>query len=226
MRRRLRKEGDKKMKKRVRGIFTLLIVCIFIASAFSACGKKNEDNNSNENKTSESDNAKNLSGSISMAGSTSMEKVANSLAEAFMAKYPNVIISPEFTGSGAGIEALIAGSTNIGNSSRALTEEEKGKGAVENRICLDGIAVITHKSNKVPNFTKDDLAKIYKGEITNWKDLSGADQPIVVVGREAGSGTRDAFEEILGIKDALQGPSPRSPHLSIVPAGSCHVSAG
>ncbi len=195
------------MKKRIRGIFTLLIICVFIAGAFSACGKKNEDNKSDKNTTNESKDgtsAKNLSGSISMAGSTSMEKVANSLAEAFRAKYPNVVISPEFTGSGAGIEALSAGSIDIGNSSRALTEAEKGKGIIENRICLDGIAVITHKSNKVANLTKDDLTKIYKGEITNWKDLNGADQPIVVIGREAGSGTRDAFEEILGIKDACK----------------------
>jgi phosphate transport system substrate-binding protein len=196
------------MKRRLRKIITLLIVCVFVVGAFGACGKKSGDQSSNkESNTSSEDNTsgtKDLSGSISMAGSTSMEKVANALAEGFMAKNPNVQISPEFTGSGAGIEALTAGTINIGNSSRALTDDEKGKGAVENTICLDGIATIVDPANKVKNLTKDQLTQIYTGKVTNWKDVGGSDTPIVVIGREAGSGTRDAFEELLGVKDTCK----------------------
>lgn len=143
-----------------------------------------------------------LSGSISMAGSTSMEKLANAVAESFMAKYPNVTVSAEFTGSSAGIESLLAGSVDIGNSSRALKDEEKANGAVENIVAIDGIAVVVDPANTVANLTKDQLTSIYTGEITNWNELGGADEPIVVVGRESGSGTRGAFEEILGVEDA------------------------
>lgn len=142
-----------------------------------------------------------ISGSISMAGSTSMEKFANALAESFMVKYPGVTVTAEFTGSSAGVEAVLGGSVDIGNSSRALTEDEKTKGAAENIVAIDGIAVVTDAANTAEGLTKDQLIGIYKGEIKNWKDAGGADMPIVVVGREAGSGTRGAFEEILEVKD-------------------------
>ncbi len=194
------------MKKRVRGLVTMLIACMLIAGTFSACSSKDKDenqNNSTENQTDTTDKA-DLSGAITMAGSTSMEKLANSAAEAFMAKYSGVTVSPEFTGSSAGIEALNAGTIDIGNSSRNLKEEEKSAGAVENIVAIDGIAVILDGKNTVTNLTKDQLVQIYKGEVTNWKDLGGVDQPIVVVGREAGSGTRGAFEELLKIEDACK----------------------
>ena len=142
-----------------------------------------------------------LSGSVSMSGSTSMEKLANAVAESFMAKYPNVTVTAEFTGSSAGIESVLAGSCDIGNSSRALTDEEKSAGVVENIIAIDGIAIVTDPSNEVSNLTQDQLVSIYTGEITNWSEVGGSDSPIVVIGREAGSGTRGAFEEILGIED-------------------------
>ena len=138
-----------------------------------------------------------LSGSISMAGSTSMEKLANAVAESFMAKYPGVTVTAEFTGSSAGIEAVTAGSVDIGNSSRALKDEEKAAGVVENIVAIDGIAVVVDPANTVKDLTKDQLISIYKGEIKNWSELGGEDAPIVVVGREAGSGTRGAFEELL-----------------------------
>ena len=143
-----------------------------------------------------------LSGSISMAGSTSMEKLANAVAESFMAKYPGVTVTAEFTGSSAGIEAVTAGSVDIGNSSRALKDEEKAAGVVENIVAIDGIAVVVDPANTVKDLTKDQLISIYKGEIKNWSELGGEDAPIVVVGREAGSGTRGAFEELLGVEDA------------------------
>ena len=142
-----------------------------------------------------------LSGTVSMAGSTSMEKLANALAESFMAAYPGVTVTAEFTGSGAGIEAVTAGSVDIGNASRNLTEDEKAAGIAENIVAIDGIAVVVDTANEVAGLTSDQLASIYKGEVTNWSEVGGADQPIVVVGREAGSGTRSAFEELLEIED-------------------------
>lgn len=142
-----------------------------------------------------------LSGSITMAGSTSMEKLANAVAESFMAKYPNVTVTAEFTGSSAGVESVLAGSVDIGNSSRNLKDSEKEGGAVQNVVAIDGIAVVVDPANTVANLTKDQLVSIYTGETKNWKDLGGADQAIVVVGREAGSGTRGGFEELLEIED-------------------------
>lgn len=190
------------MKRRFRGIITLLIACVLIAGAFGACAKESKDDSKNQNtNTAEGTGTTDLSGTITMAGSTSMEKVATVMAEGFMARNSGVVVSPEFTGSGAGIEALIAGTIEIGNSSRALTDEEKSAGAVENIICLDGIAVIVDPKNTATNLTKDQLTQIYTGAVTNWSEVGGTDQPIVVVGREAGSGTRGAFEELLGTED-------------------------
>lgn len=145
-----------------------------------------------------------LSGSITMAGSTSMEKFANTLAESFMAAHPDVTVQAEFTGSSAGVEAVLSGQSDIGNSSRNLTEDEIAEGAVENIVAIDGIAVVTDPNNTVSDLTRDQLIQIYTGEVTNWSDLGGESLPIVVVGREAGSGTRGAFEEILEIEDQCQ----------------------
>ena len=142
-----------------------------------------------------------LSGSIRMAGSTSMEKLAGALAESFMEKYPNVNVTVEFVGSGAGIQAVLSGTADIGNSSRSLKAEEKAKGAVENIVALDGIAVCTDPGNGVKGLTKRQLTDIYIGAVTNWSEVGGEDFPIVVIGHEAGSGTREAFEELLGVED-------------------------
>ena len=122
----------------------------------------------------------------------------------FMEKYPNVTVQAEFTGSSAGIESVLAGQCDVGDSSRALKDDEKAKGAVENIVAIDGIAVVVDPSNAVDGLSKDDLTGIYDGSITNWKDVGGSDMPIVVVGREAGSGTRGAFEELLGLEDACK----------------------
>lgn len=194
------------MKKNLKKLATLFVALTLVVSTVTACSSSNDKKDTTENSTTNTteDTNKNLSGTITMAGSTSMEKLANVAAEAFMAKYPSVTVTAEFTGSGAGIEAVNAGTVDIGNSSRNLKDEEKTAGAVENIVAIDGIAVILDKANTVTNLTKDQLSKVYKGEITNWKDLGGADQPIVVVGRESGSGTRDAFEELLGVKDACK----------------------
>ena len=145
-----------------------------------------------------------LSGSISMVGSTSMEKLANALSEAFMEEYPDVTVTAEFVGSGAGIEAVTNGTADIGNSSRSLKDEEKAAGVVENVVAIDGIAVCVDPANEVADLTKEQLMNIYNGTVTNWKEVGGADEPIIVIGREAGSGTRGAFEELVDLKDACK----------------------
>lgn len=142
-----------------------------------------------------------LNGTIKLAGSTSMEKLCEAMAESFMERNPGVTVTVEYTGSGAGLESLAAGSVDIGNASRGLKDEEKASGVVENIVAIDGIAVITNKSCSIKDVTSKDLAKIYSGEITDWAELGGKEQPIIVIGREAGSGTRDAFEELLEVKD-------------------------
>ena len=138
-----------------------------------------------------------LSGSISMVGSTSMEKLANALSEAFMEEHPDVTVTAEFVGSGAGIEAVTNGTTDIGNSSRSLKDEEKAAGVVENVVAIDGIAVCVDPANEVADLTKEQLTNIYNGTVTNWKEVGGADEPIIVIGREAGSGTRGAFVDLV-----------------------------
>lgn len=145
-----------------------------------------------------------LSGSISMVGSTSMEKLANALSEAFMEEYPDVTVTAEFVGSGAGIEAVTNGTADIGNSSRSLKDEEKAAGVVENVVAIDGIAVCVDPANKVADLTKEQLTNIYNGTFTNWKEVGGADEPIIVTGREAGSGTRGAFEELVDLVDGCK----------------------
>ena len=142
-----------------------------------------------------------LNGTIKLAGSTSMEKLCEAMSESFMERNPGVTVTVEYTGSGAGLESLAAGSVDIGNASRGLKDEEKASGVVENIVAIDGIAVITNKSCSIKDVTSKDLAKIYSGEITDWAELGGKEQPIIVIGREAGSGTRDAFEELLEVKD-------------------------
>ena len=145
-----------------------------------------------------------LSGSISMVGSTSMEKLANALSEAFMEEYPDVTVTAEFVGSGAGIEAVTNGTADIGDSSRSLKDEEKAAGVVENIVAIDGIAVCVDPANEVADLTKEQLTNIYNGTVTNWKEVGGADEPIIVIGREAGSGTRGAFEELVDLQDACK----------------------
>lgn len=168
------------------------------AAEASATAGETKDQAATEAKNAQSAD---LSGAISMVGSTSMEKFANALSESFMEKYPNVTVTAEFVGSGAGIEAVSNGTADIGNSSRNLKDEEKAGGVAENIVAIDGIAVVVDGANTVEDLTKQQLSDIYEGKITNWKDAGGNDAPIVVVGRESGSGTRSAFEELLKLED-------------------------
>lgn len=198
-------------------IVALLSACVLSVLCMTGCGEADasagsngsvtestsQESTSQESKSEESGTEEaDLSGIIQMVGSTSMEKLANALAESFMDKHPDVTVTAEFVGSGAGIEAVNSGTADIGNSSRFLKEEEKANGAVENIVAIDGIAVCVDPSSTVNNLTKQQLTDIYTGAVTNWSEVGGEDAPIVVVGREAGSGTRGAFEELLEIEDA------------------------
>ena len=144
------------------------------------------------------------SGSVSTDGSTSMEKVIGALGEAFETEHKGVAFTYNPTGSGSGITAVSEGRCDIGLSSRSLKEEEKAKGLIETVLALDGIAVIVSPDNPVDDLDLDAIAKIYTGEITNWKDVGGNDGEIVLIGREAGSGTRDGFESITKTADKCQ----------------------
>ncbi len=199
------------MKNKMRKMMAMLSAAVVAVGVMGCGGNAATDSNADANTTSQAADATtdttasaDLSGKITLAGSTSMEKLANAMAEAFMEKYPNVTVAPEFTGSGAGLESLAKGTVDIGDASRALSDDEKAGGAVENIVAIDGIAVITDSENAISDITSEQLAQIYTGEITNWSDLGGADEQIVVIGREAGSGTRDAFEELNDVKDACK----------------------
>lgn len=209
------------MKNRRNKVLALVGACILTIGSLTACGSTETtttpsssaaastsaaatsapaESSAASSSAAESSTAA-LSGSIQMVGSTSMEKLANALCEAFMAKNPDVTVTAEFVGSGAGIEAVTSGTADIGNSSRNLKDEEKAAGAVENVVAIDGIAVCVDPANTVAGLEKQQLIDIYTGTIKNWSEVGGADAPIIVVGREAGSGTRGAFEELLGVED-------------------------
>jgi len=148
--------------------------------------------------------AQKTSGAVTTDGSTSMEKVIGALGEAFEAQNSGVAFTYNPTGSGSGIQAVQEGRCDIGLSSRALKEDEKSSGLTETILAYDGIAVIVNPDNPVSDLNVDTIAKIYTGKITNWKDVGGQDAEIVLIGREAGSGTRDGFESITDTEDACQ----------------------
>ena len=181
---------------------TLALTAVMALSLLTACGSKND--NSADANTDGSNTETTLSGTVSTDGSTSMEKVINSLGESFMAMNKDVKFTYNPTGSGSGIQAVSEGRCDIGLSSRALKDDEKASGLKETTLALDGIAINVNPQNPVKDLTLEQIAKIYTGEITNWKDVGGNDAEIVLIGREAGSGTRDGFESITDTKDACQ----------------------
>ena len=204
-------EREEIMKNKITKVLAYALAGSIGILGLTACGSENaqgtasQDNKvQTEASTEESKTEQNeeLKGTITLAGSTSMEKVCEALMEGFMEDYPSIVVTTEYTGSGAGLESLNAGSVDIGNASRHIKDSEKEAGAVENVVALDGIAVIVDKDNTVNDLTSEQLASIYTGAITNWSELGGKDEAIVVIGREAGSGTRDAFEELNGVKDS------------------------
>ena len=164
-------------------IMTMVLALVLALGVMSACS------------------ADKLNGSVATDGSTSMEKVIGVLGESFMETNPDVSFTYNPTGSGSGITAVSEKRCDIGLSSRALKDEEKNNGLTETVLAYDGIAIIVNPENTISDLSVEDIAKIYTGEITNWKDLGGADAEIVVIGREAGSGTRDGFESITGTSE-------------------------
>ena len=173
-------------------IITVLCAAVMALSLFAGCGQKANDNGTT------------TGGTVSTDGSTSMEKVVGALGESFMEANSGTTFTYNPTGSGSGIQAVSEGRCDIGLSSRALKDDEKASGLKETIVALDGIAIIVNPQNPVKDLSLEQIAKIYTGEITNWKDVGGEDAEIVLIGREAGSGTRDGFESITETKDACQ----------------------
>ena len=220
----LKRNESKGELQKMKKIISLIAACALMLVMLAGCGNSAKDDasanngsdssaqttdttNTNDANTSNTDSKDSddsataaLSGTVSTNGSTSMEKVISGLIEAFTAENPDVKITYEATGSGTGITAASEGTTDIGLSSRNLKAEETGLKATV--VALDGIAVIVNNSNSVENLTIEQIAGLANGTITNWKDVGGADAPVAVIGREAGSGTRDGFESIVGVEDA------------------------
>ena len=173
-----------------------LVLTALLALSLVACGSESK---TDDTKTDDQPAA--LTGTVSTDGSTSMEKVIGALGEAFSQK-SGATFTYNPTGSGSGITAVLEGRCDIGLSSRSLKDSEKESGLTETVLALDGIAIIVNPESTVSDLSLEDIAKIYTGQITNWADVGGADGQIVVIGREAGSGTRDGFESITGTKDS------------------------
>ena len=176
-----------------------LVLTALLALSLVACGSESK---TDDTKTDDQPAA--LTGTVSTDGSTSMEKVIGALSESFMAQNSGVTVNYNPTGSGSGITAVQGGTCDIGLSSRALKDEEKSAGLKETVLAYDGIAIIVHPDNPVSDLSVEQLAQLYTGEITNWKDVGGNDAEAVLIGREAASGTRDGFESITGTKDKCQ----------------------
>ncbi len=191
--------------KKTLAIVLSLVLCIGL---LAACGSEDTEPSTNptadttEPSTAPTQAAEELSGNVNVNGSTSMGDVIAALTEGFNEANPDVTINYTGSGSGAGITGVLDGTCDLGLSSRALTDDEKSQGAVENIIALDGVAVVVNPENTVTDLTTEQIAQIFTGEITNWSELGGADAEIAVFGRENGSGTRSAFEEIVGVEDA------------------------
>lgn len=176
-------------------IIALLAVAAIALTAFAGCGSDAGDQGGSS--------ADGTPKTIKMSGSTSMEELAKGFSEAYGEK-TGATITVEVGGSSVGFKNVAEGVSDIGNVSRDLKDDEKAKGLTETVVAIDGIAVIANAQNKVEDLSADQLKKIFTGEITNWKEVGGEDAAIVVMGREAGSGTRGAFEELLGIEHACK----------------------
>ena len=171
--------------KTIKKIGAIALTAVMAVTALTGCGKK-------------------LSGTVATDGSTSMEKVIGALGEQFEKDNDGVTFTYNPTGSSSGIQAVSEGRCYIGLASRKLKDEEKANGLKETVLAYDGIAVIVNPENGVSDLKVEEIADIYTGKITNWKDVGGSDAEIVLIGREAGSGTRDGFEEITKTKDSCK----------------------
>ncbi len=189
-----------------------MMMALAMTASLAACGgnggEESQTPASNDPATSESvagtETPTELSGTVLCVGSTSMEEVMKTLAEQFGNDNDGVTVNVEGGGSGAGVEAALNGTADLGLASRALKDEEKSQGLVETELALDGIAIIVHPDNPVADLTVEQIAQIYTGEISNWSEVGGSDGEIARIGREASSGTRDGFESITGTDGACQ----------------------
>ena len=184
-------------------IISIVLVLACAAALLAGCGSSGTAGSTSTPGTSGSTDAA-VTGSVATDGSTSMEKVIGALGEAFMNNNSGASFTYNPTGSGSGIKAVLEGRCDIGLSSRALKDEEKAEGLVETVLAYDGIAMVVNPANPVSDLTVEQIAAIYTGEITNWKEVGGNDAEIVLIGREAGSGTRDGFETITGTAEACK----------------------
>lgn len=197
----------KKMKMILMALLTISLI-----SVLTGCSKGDANENaatqtptkeaSNDNTDTNTDTNAELSGTVTITGSTSVEKILHDMIDEFTALNPDVTINYTGTGSSAGISDTLSGANDIGASSRNIKDTEKTDGLEVVTFAYDGIAVAVNPANTVEDITTEDLAKIFSGEITNWSQVGGSDADIIVVSREGASGTRSAFEELIGVEDA------------------------
>ena len=194
-------------------IVAILLSLCLAGALFTACGSQSADTvgdgadaaaTPDAAATQETDETEALSGDVTTGGSTSVEKVVGAFIEAFMEANPDVNVTYDPTGSGAGITGASEGTLDIGLSSRALKDEEAASGLTGTTFALDGIAIIVNNENTVEDLTLEQIKGLATGEITNWSEVGGPDAPVVLIGREAGSGTRDGFESIVDVEDACK----------------------
>lgn len=189
---------------KLRRIFAIFTACA-LAASLTACGGNTDSTASDTQDTGDTTSASStLSGAVATGGSTSVEKVIGALSESFMEQNPDVDVTYDPTGSGAGITGAADGTLDLGLSSRALKDEETAQGLTATTFALDGIAIIVNSENPVADLSLEQIKGLANGTITNWKDVGGNDAPVVLIGREAGSGTRDGFESIVGVEDACK----------------------
>lgn len=191
------------MKKVISLVLALALCCaLFAGCSSTVSGTPNSSASTANQETSSKDSTGgDLSGKLTMTGSTSMAEVCNALGEAFHEKYPDVTVEKGGTGSGEAVPAVTQGTALLGDLSRDLKDDENPDDFTAVTLCLDGIGVVVNKDSAVEDLTHEQIAKIFTGEITNWSEVGGEDAPITVVGREAASGTRDGFESIFDVKE-------------------------
>ncbi|MBS5724917.1 MAG: substrate-binding domain-containing protein [Clostridiales bacterium] len=198
-------------------VISILLVLVLALGVFTACSNEEDpaettgDTEATTNDATSGDSGEALSGIVSTGGSTSVEKVMTALIYQFQEDNPDVTINYEMNGSGDGIANTISGMYEIGHSSRDLKTDGTEDGLVATAYAIDGIAVVVHQDNEVESLNADQLRDIYTGTITNWSQVGGADAPITVVTREASSGTRSAFAEIIGLEETMQSDTCPSP---------------
>ncbi|WP_249300804.1 phosphate ABC transporter substrate-binding protein [Feifania hominis] len=194
-------------------MLSILLAAVLVLAVFAGCAPKSEDPGTTDPGTTDpgttdpgttDPGTSDESAKLAVVGSTSVGPLMEKFVAGYSKVKPNVEIEVTQVGSGAGITAAVDGTADIGMSSRDLKDEEVQKGLVPTSIAIDAIAVVVHPDNKVENLTVDQIQKIFSGEITNWKDVGGEDKAITVVSREEGSGTRSAFEELVGLQREVE----------------------